>query len=383
MRARLWLLLHALVVVIPTIAAIAHAPDVRLFGSEVPPALPSPSFEGWWHEKVQPAFQGWFEANIGFRGVMVRTDNTVQATLLRDKPGTTVVIGNDGTLFYIDDVALMGTRPQELKTSLGRIDVLLRALGSVNRKLVARGKRLVVVIAPSKTVVYPEEVPARWRRSDGHRGDVEVHAALRAGLEREAIPFSDADALLSGKHGEERQLVFGATGRHWTELGACLVLRDALPEGPTRPSCAYEMRPADRDLDPDFDLYTLQNLWRFERSASLHPVLIDAPPASAPSAAGAPRPRTLFVGTSFTWMLANVMRTLVDNPIALFYNTTFYDVSDVTRKPLATVDPATPEWARYVLDRDLYVVELLETYAHGEHMITFVQTLDRRLDSPE
>ena len=78
-------------------------------------------------------------------------------------------------------------------------------------------------------------------------------------------------------------------------------------------------------------------------------------------------------------MLADVMRPFVDTPVAVFYNTNFYDASTPERRRLAAVEPDSPSWTRYVLDRDLYVLEILETYAQGEHMITFVETLDRRL----
>lgn len=375
MRTRLWIFLHALIAVVPAVGVFVHFPDVALFGSEVPPVLPSVTFTAWRSEQVQPALQAWFEAHIGFRGVMVRTDNSVQAAVLREKPLHSVVIGNDGTLLYADDVAYMGARREELPAVFARVDALTRALGSVSKKLKARGKELVVVIAPSKTAVYPESVPAGWRRAPGYRADVEVDTRLRAALERDGVPFADAHQLLSGRHGEERQRLFAATGRHWTQLGACVVLREVLPRGGVMPSCAYDMAPADVNVGDDFDLYRLQNLWRYEREVPVYPKLREEG-----AAAGSPSlPRAVFAGTSFTWMLADVMRPFVSAPVAIFYNTNIYDVSEPARRLLAPANPDSPEWTGYVLDRDLYILEILETYAHGEHMISFVETLDRKL----
>lgn len=375
MRTRLWIFLHALVAVLPAVGTFTLVPDVSLFGAEVPPVWPKVTFEGWRTEKVQPALQSWFEAHIALRGVMVRTDNTTQAVVLHEKPNNAVIIGTDGILFHGDDVAYMGARREELPNVYGRIDALTRGLGSVHRKLKAKGKQLVVVIAPSKTAVYPEAVPAGWRR-DGYRADVVVHDVLRSSLEREGVRFADGHALLAGKAGEERARLFTVTGRHWTPFGACIVLREGLPPEAVKPSCAYDMAVVDPQVSDDYDLYRLQNLWRIERNMPLLPVLKEQ--ASAPTGPSS-LPRTVFAGTSFTWMLADVMRPFVSKPVAIFYNTNVYDVSEPTRRLLAPADPDTAEWEGYVLDRDLYVLEILETYAHGEHMIKFVETLDRRL----
>ena len=377
MNTRLWLALHALVAVLPAIGAVARAPDAKLFGIEVPPVQPVWSASGWRAEQVQPAFQAWFEANVGFRGAMVRTDNTVQAFVVGEpKPSGNLVEGEERTLFLKDDVWFMSKRKHELAQAVTSLDAQAARLGSLQRKLAARGKKLVVVIAPSKTVVYPDEVPAGWRRR-GLRSDLDMHAALRASLERNGVAFADGHQLMVDKRGEERELLFARTGRHWTTLGACLVLREALVDGPVTPSCAYEMAPTDWTENLDFDLYRLLNVWRMPLGHVVGPRLKER--GKAEGAASTPRPRTLFVGSSFMWMLAEVMRPLVEAPIAFYYNLTVYDVSE-TLRPIEPVDPTSPRWTGYAVERDLYVIEMLETYAHGDQITKFCETLERRLD---
>jgi len=381
MKARIWILLHALVALLPVIGAVAQAPDVRLFGSEVPPALPQTwSLDAWRHEQLQPALQAWFEAHVGFRGVMVRTDNTVQAIAFRDsKPASVVLEGDEETLFINDDVHYMGTRSGDLPYVLSKVAALTERAAVVQRKLAARGKKLVIVIAPSKTAIYPEDVRPRWRRGKDDRADLVVHEALREGLERNGVKFVDGHTLLGSWRGESRELVFTRSGRHWTTLGACLVLRQALLDGPITPACTYAMEPGDRQESTDFDLYRLRNVWRFERAPHLLPLLTERGKAPEQAPGSAPRPRTLFIGSSFMWMLAEALRPLVESPRAFYYNQTVYDVSE-TLRPIEPVDADSPRWSGYVLDPDLYVLELLETYAHGEQMATFLETLDRRLD---
>jgi hypothetical protein len=90
--------------------------------------------------------------------------------------------------------------------------------------------------------------------------------------------------------------------------------------------------------------------------------------------------RTVIVGTSFMWMFVELLRPLVEPPlIALFYNKTAFELTETHRR-LGTVDPRAPEWADWVLERDLYILDVLETYADKEHMIEFVETLDARLE---
>lgn len=376
MRKRIWLVLHALVVLLPVLGTVAHLPDVALYGVEEPTELPALSFAGWRTEKIQPAFQAWFESHIGFRGVMIRADNSIQTTALREtKPGSFTVLGHDGIYLSRDDLVYMSTQRRDLPPILARIGELTERLGSVHRKLRARGKTLVVVVSPSKTVVYPGSVPERWRTGDDITS--QIHDALRAGLQRNGVPFGDGDAIFSAIPPGERDIVFARQGRHWTLEGSCLALRDAMVSAPIKRSCEYDMVEVPRASNLDFDLYRLQNTWGCDVGRAAVPWPRPPPPPVTEGVA-APKPRALFAGTSFIWMLVNNLRPLVaDKPIALFYNTTFFDLDSWQR--IGHVDPTAPAWAEYVLERDLYVVDILETFAHHDEMFTFVTELDRRL----
>jgi len=214
MRPRLWMALHAFVVLLPVLGVVARAPDVQLFGVEIagPPA--EWSVAAWVNERFQPALQAAFESRVGLRGVMVRTDNSAQALLLGSEPATSAfVIGENGTVFYRDDLAHAARRPPEVAKVVARMEELTTHLGSIHRKLVARGKELVVVIAPGKGAIYPDDIPARWRRP-GATADQVIHDALREQLERNGVLFGDGHAMLAGKHGEERELLFPHTARH-------------------------------------------------------------------------------------------------------------------------------------------------------------------------
>lgn len=50
------------------------------------------------------------------------------------------------------------------------------------------------------------------------------------------------------------------------------------------------------------------------------------------------------------------------------------------RRPLEDAAPRSARWDGYVLDRDLYLFEILEEYIYMEFQWSFLEPLDARLD---
>ena len=371
---RVWIALHALVVLAPVLAMLVPLPDVPLYGVEES-SRPRWAFGAWRAETFQSALRDWFESHIGFRGVMVRTDSTVCAVLGSDKQRQTVLVGSDDATLYVrDSLLFMAIQRRELPSFVASAESFAVHLGSVRRKLHDRGRELVVVVAPNKTMLYDENVPARYRGRE--RVDLQVHEALRAALERAGVPFADANALFESQRADVDRL-FPRTARHWSRLGACLVLREALPVNLARPDCSYDVVPISREMSPDFDLYRLQNQWRVETGPVLNTVIRRS------DNLGTDRkriPRALYVGTSFMWTFGELMRHDVDNAVALYYNRSFYDVTSNARDPLPPAEPGSPRWADYALGRDLYVIEILEEYLRDGYVLPFLKTLDEHLE---
>jgi hypothetical protein len=190
------------------------------------------------------------------------------------------------------------------------------------------------------------------------------------------VPFGDGHALLSGKAGDERELLFPRTGRHWSLYGACVVFREALRGTAAEPSCAYDMLETNREHGGEFDLYRLQNLWRFEHDPPRVPI---TRPQRRAEGATTPLPRALFAGTSFTWIFVDELAPLVAAPLALRYNTTFEQVG-AERRVLGPADVDSPRWTERVLGRDLYVFEIFEALVDLDYNLDFATALDARLD---
>jgi len=134
--------------------------------------------------------------------------------------------------------------------------------------------------------------------------------------------------------------------------------------------CSYSwltVDPVDPNF-PDFDLFQLLDTWHPFLHRCLAPKLTTGSPRIVPL-------RALFVGTSFTFMLAEVARPFVRDGAFFYYNRTMYDMSKPMHPAIGPVDAHAPGWSAYALERDLYVLELFEGYLHAEYARDFLEQL--------
>lgn len=369
--------LHLLVLALPGLGLAVGAPDAKLFGTEPPSIFPALSMARWTDESVQAGLKAWFESHLGFRGVLVRTDNSLfYATLGTTRPEATVKRNGDGFLFIDDDLWYAALRVQD-RPKVERLRALAVLLGRAQRELARSGKHLVVVLAPAKSTIYPEAVSEGWRRRQPapEPTDAFVVRTLREAFAAEGVRYGDGIATMQG-FATSREIIYPRVARHWSRVGACLVLRDAARPAFDISSCDYYPRTANFEEDSDIDLYRLLNTWHVtEPVPTIFDLRVNHPPT--PDA-----PRALFVGTSFTWMLVDAARSFVREPHLFYYNSSIFDVSAPKARLVGNVDPNSAEWAHYALDKDVYVIEILEAYAHGGVVPDFLQALLARHTSP-
>jgi len=370
---RLWIALHLLAALLPTLGLVFHLPDHPLGGWIFPPAPPKVTSEDWRTEKSQEQIKVWFEHFLGFRGILARTDNSVfYAPLGETKPGASVKLGHRGTLFVDDDVWFSQKRPQDLP-SVEHMRSTAKLVAEAQRRAAEKGKTLAVLLAPPKTAFYREDLPRDWQRREPPAvpADTVVYTLLRDALVDAGARFADGRAIL-GKE-PNRELVYAPLGRHWTALGACIVARETTGGviGPL--PCRHRMIHPDEATNSDVDLFWLLNTWHpFGGPLPLVPEVVpESPPAE--------RPRTLFIGSSFSWLIIDALRPFVREPHFFYYNSSVYDASTRLPPVLDKVDPNAPSWARYALEKDLYVLEIFEGYAHGNEAKDFLTALIARL----
>jgi hypothetical protein len=131
-----------------------------------------------------------------------------------------VIVGKDGWLFAHRDFALAcrPTVPQQ------RAVARWRRLLSIVR---GSGRKALLVVAPDKSAIYPEQLPANFVDSRcGRAGEQRLQRRLEAA--RGSGILSLQRALLQAKTASAEPLYF-RTDTHWTAAGALTLAEQTLP----------------------------------------------------------------------------------------------------------------------------------------------------------
>ncbi len=189
------------------------------------------------------------------------------------------------------------------------------------------------------------------------------------------VHFVDAPQILQSQKGSTPEL-FSRTGTHWNYLACFLVWQEVLQHVNRQgrgqiPVPALARVQYDSPRGTDNDIGNLLNLVRIPGGLPQVPYpVVDAKPVPI-----AQRPRVLFVGTSFTWtMVSTAMSTQsVQSCDALYYYKSLYRFraaptplqtgSTASPESVTPIDPGSLDWHSLLTDKDVVIVEFLETAA--------------------
>lgn len=357
---------------LPAIAMIFGWPDRPLTGALAPAPMPALSFEAVKTEKFQHETTKWFEQSLGYRNHAIVVDNTLTYHLFGEtKFLARVIVGRDGVLFERDDINFLN----KAALAQDKLDSVADKVALLQTRLRARGRAFVPLLVPSKTSIYGDAVPERWQlQFDGPRPADSLSERVRKAFDRRNIIYVDAGDVLRSPS-TPRHLMWGRQARHWSDLGACLVLREIgvrvaeLTGAPLDIPCAYTLGRVLRSHD-DYDLLRLLNVWRAHHDKQTAIV-------SYPAPGSAPRPSLTFIGTSFEWQLVRVAQeTRRFGEIFLaYYNWILYAVT--RRIEVENAEVGSPLWRDGLAAPDIYVYELFETYLLGDERL--IRVLDELL----
>ncbi|NOU33208.1 MAG: hypothetical protein HOO96_35360 [Polyangiaceae bacterium] len=374
--------LYLALAVAPPLAMALGAPDAAVNGALPPAVRPQFSSRAFTSESYQHESTHWFEAGLGLRGVAVHVDNSILYHAFREtKTGAPVKVGT-GALFNDEDIAYFSKTGNDLPKP-EELDRLAALIKRAQVELARRGGALVPVVIPSKSTLYPDDVPPAWRQGLGfpRPSDTHVYGAFRAALERHGVTFVDARALLTQSQ-HPREDLWGLDGRHWSYFGACLTMRavfETYARMSARPAppyeCVLQRNPAPPAWHDDYDLFRLLNVWGASPSATIT-ANVAHPEAATTKTARAPK--TVFIGTSFTWALLKDSSAAAATQDAHFL---YYNKLVVTwpTGEQAPVDPKSALWQQSVLGQDLYVLDILETYLPSQYATEFLGDLAAQL----
>ncbi|MDR2504894.1 MAG: hypothetical protein LBD16_02180 [Oscillospiraceae bacterium] len=126
-----------------------------------------------------------------------------------------VVVGRQGRLFFAEELpAYFGGNADD-----AAIDELVGTVERLNDTLAEHGVRLIVMIAPNKSSVYPEYMAYNLIKGAEHTAGIINERLAERGVDR-----LNAFALLSGRN----EIVYHKTDTHWNAIGALLVYRELM-----------------------------------------------------------------------------------------------------------------------------------------------------------
>ncbi len=171
------------------------------------------SREKWFDGSYQQEKNKYYNDNTGFRPDMVRLNNQIEFSLFKKMAGG-VVLGHNNFLFhdsYID--AYNGVDFAGKKVILERL-LKLKAISDTLGRL---GKTFLLVYAPNKAFLYPQNIPEPYDHQKKEKNNLEVYKQIGDSIGLKQIDFNSWFISIKDTC---RELLIAKQGIHWTIYGA-------------------------------------------------------------------------------------------------------------------------------------------------------------------
>jgi alginate O-acetyltransferase complex protein AlgJ len=174
-------------------------------------------------QKYFSLWEKYFNDHFWFRGGLVRFDSWIDYHLFMVSPSPDVVLGKDNWLFYKEEIP--DFKKEGCKERIQMI-VLAQKLRVLEKLLEQSGKKLLFLVPPNKSTIYPEMVDLKFSRGRCNKSKYDLF--LEAVKAYPVKGFLRLDTLLK----EERinHDVFYKTDTHWNIYGVKIAVRAILRE---------------------------------------------------------------------------------------------------------------------------------------------------------
>lgn len=179
----------------------------------------APAFTLAGFEDFPARFDAYFADHFALREPMVTALNALTCATFSDTLNEKVTVGRAGMLFFsaADDDYL---RRQTISDADAA--AIAAALEKLSQEAQAMDARLYFTVAPNKSSLYPEYMPAYYRPA---RGEKNLQRLKRA-LEAEGVSYIDLEAaLLAYRQTDDTYPLYYAQDTHWNDYGALLAYR--------------------------------------------------------------------------------------------------------------------------------------------------------------
>lgn len=266
----------------------------------------------------------WVDENFGFRSILIRSNRQISLSLFGDvrENNNGIFLGENYWLFGESYVAAhirdghFSHDPQSAQDFANKLKKLKEYCNS-------KGTDFFLIIAPSKTEIFPEYLPHSLQNRDQAQTDYRVLQPL---LE-ENIVIDGHEWFLKKKQERVPYHLFSRAGTHWTQKAAFEFLKYTTSKVnenkfvylPTPRSTEDEH---DRNRGADQDLLLLLNIWdkKVGTNTLEYPIIKPLPEEESSSAI------PIVVGDSFAWPFIKYMTDskMVENVEMYYYFNSFH-----------------------------------------------------------
>lgn len=257
--------------------------------------IPKFTLNTWFTGSYQRQEEQIVNDSFGFRNICVRVNNQVDYSLYNIAHEGNTIVGKDGYLFidyYLD--GYYGTDYLGAKS----ISRTMEKLKFINDTLAKLGKTLLLVIAPSKVMFFPEYLPdSPYKASDS----TNYNAYIRS-LKKSSIHYIDFNAYFIANKNKSKYPLEPKYGVHWSLYGADIA-GDSLVKYIEKVRHINMLKPVwhiktGKDTLTDEDIEDPMNLLY-----KLPGPLMAYPDITFKKDSTRTRPRVMTIGDSFYWEL--------------------------------------------------------------------------------
>ena len=253
---------------------------VDLHGVEPKVEVPPLAVRSFADRTFQKAFEDEYARNFFLRKSLLKTRNTLceylNLGMFHEGYSHSILEGRHGVLY---EMRYLRHHMKVLDSRSIRGNETTEMLKRVSLEFADKGIDFVVVLAPDKVSMYPEDIPTYSGMLGGLRS-LDTQRAVTCFLEGQGITVLDAESFLCDRKADFSDRMFPIAGTHWNALASGLVVEELLRrisrEGSRYHNGRFSgVQPSREVLYHDDDLGKLLNVWHSEslqKNVSLRPV---------------------------------------------------------------------------------------------------------------
>ena len=188
-----------------------------------------PSFRGSSLSTFITDYEKYYNDNFGFRSFLIWLYNFTQVKILHTSPVQKVMIGTNGWLFYNSEAAGDSHSIDDYEGNVSFTEQDLKNIESnlehIQSGLAKKGITFIVLVAPNKSSIYDEYLPANVRSKKGISRYDQLYERLKSNKQITSI---DVKQLLL-QHKNDGQLYY-KTDTHWNSYGGFLAYQGIMRE---------------------------------------------------------------------------------------------------------------------------------------------------------